>query len=108
MTLSYESAAEALAWYGDRCVSCGEQAESWHHVFYTRAFPELADDPGNVIPVCKDCHMRHHSAHKRLPRALIASAEGLATSNQRRAFLDRIYGPVVADARVVDEAAVEL
>ena len=81
-----------------RCVVCGGCAVDWHHVFPKSKFPQLRDEKTNLIAVCRRCHANHEVAYRRLPRSAIARAEGLATTDAMRSYLDRTYGPQTADS----------
>lgn len=93
--LSVESAEAALrAWraLAGACVcGCGRRATEWHHIFGQQQFPELADEPDNVVPVAATCHTAHTSARRRFSRRVCIRAERLATTAKRRAYLDRYY-----------------
>src|ERR1039458_7940195 len=61
---------------GGWCVcGCGRRAQQGHHVFDKNRYPELVDEPDNIVAVARACHERHTSAMERLPRFAIASAE---------------------------------
>jgi 5-methylcytosine-specific restriction endonuclease McrA len=67
-------------------------AQDAHHVLYTQRFPELADDPDNVVALCRQCHADHHAASHRLPRKIARHAALLAEgSPQRLSFIERTY-----------------
>ena len=92
--LSEESAQIAYWRSGGYCAApkCGKQAVDNHHIFYTQAFPELADEPDNVIALCRRCHADHHAASHRLPRSVCKVAERLASTPRMEDWLDRRYG----------------
>ena len=91
MRLSQESAEVAYWRSGGYCVACGGLATDHHHVFYTQRYPDLADDPDNLISLCRGCHANHHSGMRRIPRRLCRHAERLA-DEQMLGWLDRRYG----------------
>lgn len=76
---------------------CGWRVEPrnpacWHHVFAKHLFPELFDEPDNLVLLAVDCHSSHETAARRVPRRMIVRAERLATNPQRESYLDRTYG----------------
>jgi hypothetical protein len=90
--LSKESAEVAYERSEGDCVNCLDPATSYHHIFYQTRWPELVDDPDNVIALCDWCHANHHAASHRLPRSVCGLAEALATTEAMEDWLDRIYG----------------
>lgn len=72
---------------------CGKPAISTapHHVFPKQRWPELINEPDNLIGVAADCHANHEVASKRLPRYAIRRAERLACTPAMKAYLDRTY-----------------
>lgn len=85
--------------FGLRCAcGCGRRADPrnpacWHHVLAKHLFPELFDEPDNLVLLAVDCHSSHETAARRVPRRVIVRAERLATNPQRESYLDRTYGP---------------
>lgn len=55
--------AQALAYYGNKCYLCGVDGDAAqidiHHNDYSRLGGELMSD---MIPLCRDCHERHHNS----------------------------------------------
>lgn len=94
--LSYASAAVAHSREPAHtcCCGCGRRATEWHHVFEQQHYPELADEPDNVVKVNPLCHARHTNRFRRLPRRAIRRAERLATTEKMKSYLDHKYGPV--------------
>jgi hypothetical protein len=72
---------------------CGARSQEWHHVFDQNRYPELADDPDNIVPVAARCHADHTSAKRRLPRFACRYAERLAVTPQMENHLARHYLP---------------
>src|ERR1039457_3372305 len=77
---------------------CGKPVEPdnpacFHHVLPkgTGKWPELADEPDNVVALAVDCHANQEAGSKRLSRKVIASAERLAVTPQMKSFLARTY-----------------
>lgn len=77
---------------------CGLPAQEWHHIFDQNAYPELADEPDNVVPVGFRCHAEHTNAKRRLPRSVCRYAEGLALTPQMERYLEREYPASTAEA----------
>lgn len=89
-----------------RCVVCGtkEQSTDWphhpHHVFPVNgplhSWPELWDEPANIILLCPGCHDNHERAHKRVPRAkLPPETIALAVGHvDRQIYLEDTYPAV--------------
>ena len=92
--LSKESAEVAWWRWGSHCAvpDCTETATEWHHCFAQQKYPELADTPDNIIPLCSKCHAKHTAAMKRIPRSCCRYAEKLATDDHMVAYLERTYG----------------
>ncbi len=64
-----------------------------HHVLPKARFPELAQDPRNIVGVTAKCHANHESAYRRLKRyALAPIVASLLTTAQRRSYFRRTYG----------------
>ncbi len=84
-------------------MACGALATDNHHVLYTQRWPELGDEPDNLIALCRSCHANHHSGMRRLSRSLCRYAEKLADDGPKQAFLKRTYGRSLASS----EPAVE-
>jgi hypothetical protein len=60
------------------CASCGGRTYfggcDAHHVVYKQHLPvELRWDPRNALPVCDDCHERHHNASRRIPLSALTA-----------------------------------
>lgn len=90
--LSKESAEVAFNRSGGRCAcGCSRPATEWHHVFDQARFPELVDEPDNVVAVATACHKAHTDAFRRLPRYAVRRAERLATTEMRKAYLETHY-----------------
>lgn len=85
---------------GMECAAChvaGPPAHlDAHHIFpkQKNKWPELKDEPSNIITVCRDCHERHENASKRLPRSVCKYAESLPMTPAMESYLDRTYGPL--------------
>jgi 5-methylcytosine-specific restriction endonuclease McrA len=78
---------------------CGGRATSHHHIWPQSKYPDLADEPANLLSLCAKCHMDHHSWAKRIPRSLVKHAEHLATTGSQERFLEKNYpGGAVRDA----------
>src|SRR5437016_4640195 len=71
---------------------CGRNGSSWHHILPKQRWPELIDEPDNVILVCLLCHSRHEGAFKRLPRSAIRCVNRLVLDEPMRAYIERTYG----------------
>lgn len=82
-----------VAWDRDRgvCVGCGLKARFWHHVLSQQKWPELADEPLNVVAVCRRCHERHHTGVLRLSRSSVRVVEQLELTEPQKRFLERSY-----------------
>lgn len=91
--LSEESAAIALSRSDGFCAcGCGRRATEWHHVFTQQRYPELVDNPDNIVMVASPCHAAHTIAAKRFPRRVCKHAEThLMMTPQMEAYLDRYY-----------------
>jgi hypothetical protein len=94
-------ATKAIAYHrsGGVCACrCGRRVERdnpaiYHHVFPKQRWPELIDNPDNVVCVAVDCHANHEVASRRLPRRVTRRAALLAEGNPSMlAYLDRVYG----------------
>lgn len=94
------AATRALVWHrsGGRCAcGCGGQVDPlnpacWHHVFPKQSYPELIDNPDNIVLVTVDCHANHETAAKRLPMRVTRHAARLAEHDPAmRAYLTRTY-----------------
>ena len=48
------------------CYICGKPANHAHHIAQRSVYPELIDDPLNLIPLCADCHQKIHADSKLL------------------------------------------
>ena len=72
---------------------CGKRAalEAPHHVFAKQRWPELINEPDNLIAAAPDCHARHETAHRRFPQYAVRRARRLATTDAMRAYLARTY-----------------
>jgi len=79
---------------GGHCAcGCGKPASitAPHHVFPKSRWPELLNEPDNLIAANADCHARHETAFKRFPRYAIRRAERLASTPAMKAYLDSHY-----------------
>lgn len=83
---------------GGRCAcGCGRRVERhnpacYHHVFPKQSWPELIDEPNNVVAVAVDCHANHETAAQRFPRKVTRHAALLAEGDPAmREYLDRTY-----------------
>jgi hypothetical protein len=85
-----------------QCCACGRRVTDWppgiayHHIFPKDAvhWPELVDDPMNVVLVCAECHSRHETAVVRLPiRVTDLALEWCARDEAMVAYLTRTYAP---------------
>lgn len=84
------TAYRAYCEHGDWC-HCGAKGFDWHHVLPQGKFPELRNEVYNIIPICRDCHERHHNASKRLPRSVCAPVEALELSGAQLSYIERTY-----------------
>lgn len=90
--LSEASASIAFERYDGLCAcGCGDDATEWHHIFDQQHYPELADEPDNVVPVAPRCHRRHTDWLQLFPRAICVRAERFATTPSMENYLDRHY-----------------
>ena len=56
---------------------CGEPAEQLHHVVYQQHVRKRGGDLGderNFLPLCYECHRRHHSRHAVLAASCLPDA----------------------------------
>lgn len=67
------------AWNGKPCAVCTKRkATAGHHILYRQHILVQTKDPAalwdvrNCLPLCFDCHNRHHSAFRRVPRHLLS------------------------------------
>ena len=97
--VSWKAAVAAIDRDGGWCVSCGnkEAYAQLHHLLPRQKFPDLIDEPANLIVVCSDCHERHENASRRFSRALCRPVEGLHLTPPMKRYLDSIYGPLEAE-----------
>jgi 5-methylcytosine-specific restriction endonuclease McrA len=51
---------------GGGCVVCSAPPAHLHHVLPQEHFERFRETPDNLIPMCFDCHGRHHQAGGRL------------------------------------------
>jgi hypothetical protein len=95
--MSERTRATVFARQHGRCIcGCGQPIASgpigYHHIWPRQRWPELADDPANVVGVTADCHAKHESASRVLPCACVAVVtEGIVVDNQMRAYFERHY-----------------
>jgi hypothetical protein len=73
---------------------CGGYGWSPHHVFPRQRWPELIDEPDNVIYLDPGCHANHESGSRRVPRSAIRCSEHLARTEPMKRYLDSVYGPL--------------
>lgn len=97
-TVSETTRRIALHRTGGRCAcGCGRPVEpsnpaTYHHVFPKQRWPELIDDPDNVVAVAVDCHANHEAASHRFPRRLTRHAALLAEGDTAmQDYLARTY-----------------
>jgi len=50
-----------LKQWGNRCCVCGREATTVHHFFPKGCYKNLKYEIENGVPICNDCHKRHHS-----------------------------------------------
>jgi hypothetical protein len=58
------------------CVGCGSCAEELHHVVYQQELRRAGADCGDfrgMVPVCRECHARHHSGLRPLQLGALPS-----------------------------------
>lgn len=68
-------------------------ADDPHHIFEVKHFPELVDEPNNVVAIARYCHDNHHAAFRRLPRKITRHAALLAEGDPpMEAYLRSHYG----------------
>lgn len=89
------------------CAACGDGGGPTgygiraHHVVYRQHLSaELEWDTRNAMPVCDDCHEKHHNASSRIPLSAL-SQENLEFANEVLGeaagyYLERRYGSGVA------------
>ena len=54
------------------CAVCGRYHFHAHHVVYQQHLPAASRwDIRNALPVCSDCHERHHNGSRRIPRSCL-------------------------------------
>ena len=46
--------------YGSKCVFCGSEDVTVHHVVFQRFAPELINDADNHVPMCSKCQHTYH------------------------------------------------
>ena len=51
---------------GHCACGCDSDPNSWHHIFPRSKWPELIDEPDNVVFIAALCHMRHEAASRRM------------------------------------------
>ena len=98
--LSQESAEAAFWRSGGVCAVCHGRATSHHHIFPQTKYPELADEPDNLVSLCANCHLNHHSWAKRIPRNLVKDAEHLAKTGSQQRFLEKNYPNTAKPAKL--------
>lgn len=70
---------------------CGRKASEWHHVFDQNHYPELVDEPDNILAVAEYCHRRHTDAVERFDRSICKRAERFAVTPSMENYLDNHY-----------------
>jgi hypothetical protein len=89
----------ALERTAGRCITCPDRAVQVHHVLPKSKWPHLAKLADNLVGVCVECHARHESAFRRIPRsALPAVTLALAEREGLTWYIDRTYPWEAAEA----------
>lgn len=92
-----------------KCVcGCGRRIApfpiGYHHILPRQRWPELTNEPDDIVGVAADCHANHETGTTRLPRSACALAERLAICEPRRAsYLNRTYGPLSANTSLAPD-----
>lgn len=90
--MSFDTRMIAFARTEGYCAcGCGKVATDPHHIFPKQRWPELVDEPDNVVAVYRPCHAAHENAHHRFSRSVCATAERLAVTEPMKAYLNRTY-----------------
>lgn len=65
----------------------------FHHVFPKgdRMWPELVNEPRNIVGLAADCHANHETGMTRLPRSAVAIAEALVADARMGRYLETHY-----------------
>jgi hypothetical protein len=77
-----------------RCISCGREDITWHHVVPIEVGG--ADVISNIVPVCNDCHMNIH-VQKSLPERLLSGRARTGKFGGRKRSMPENYKELLND-----------
>ena len=71
---------------------CGRRAQGPpHHILPKQRWPELIDEPANLLPICFRCHQLHEEAIRRIPYYAIGSVWDLDLSEPQKRYIENTY-----------------
>jgi hypothetical protein len=80
---------------GSCACGCRRQISPWpigyHHILPKERWPELVNEPRNIVGVYRDCHANHESGFTRLPMQAVKTVCWLALDGAQRNYLVRTY-----------------
>lgn len=77
------------------CCGCGRPISPGligaHHILPKARWPELVDEPLNVVGVFADCHASHETGMARLPREAVKLVLALPLDGPQRRYVENTY-----------------